>query len=108
MAARLMERPALAEWIVDDSYQVIIREKEVPGEARGELQNPNFPSEVAAGEAWVGYIDLVNVGDARGQFRGRLDTITTNPFYLDPGGVMQLEVTGTGPSEFTIYAERYV
>lgn len=102
-----MGRPALAEWVVDDSYHVVIKETAV-GEARGELRNPNFPSEAAVGEAWVGYIDLVNVGDARGQFRGRLDTVTTDPFYLDPGGVMPLEVTGTGPAEFTIYAERYV
>lgn len=103
-----MERRALAEWVVDDSYHVVITEKGVPGVARGELRNPNFPSEAAVGEAWVGYIDLVNVGDARGQFRGRLDTVTTDSFYLDPGGVMPLEVTGTGPAEFTIYAERYV
>lgn len=109
MATKLMERPALAEWVVDDSYRVVITEKYVPPvPAKGELRDPSFPAEVAPGEAWEGTIDAINVGGERGQFRGRLDTVPTDPFYLDPGAIARLTVTGTGPADFTIYLERYV
>ena len=109
MATKLTERPALAEWVVDDSYHVVITEKYVPPvPAKGELRDPIFPAEVAPGEAWEGKIDGFNVGGERGQFRFRMDGIgTTDPFYLDPGQYATLTVTGTGPADFTIYLERY-
>lgn len=109
MATELVERPALGEWVVDDSYKVVIGEKYVPpAPAKGELRNPNFPAEVAPGEAWTGTIDGVNVGGTTGRFRFRIDTETTEEADIPPGGTYRLTVNGTGPAEFTIYLERYV
>lgn len=115
MVARLMERPALAEWIVDDSYRVVIEEKYVPPvPAKGELRNANFPTEAAPREAWTGTIEGINTGGSTGTFRWRVPglkfpngTDTSDSFDLDPGYYSELTVNGTGPMDFMIYFERY-
>jgi len=114
--------PTLAGWVVDDSYHVVITETGVPG-ASGELRYPSnypgsvqFPSSVAPGEAWEGWIDGVNIGDAAGEFRFYMSSTSactgdigmTDPTTLNPSAYEALQVTGTGPADFYICLMRYV
>lgn len=90
-------------WVVEDTYGA---EGGRGLHNTGELRNPNFPSEVWPNEAWAGSINAVNVGNTRDKFRVRLNGEAGYPFYLDPGSTKILELSGSGPSRFTIYLER--
>jgi len=94
----------MAGWTVDDKYKVDIGQE--AGPAHGVLKNPSFPDKVGSNEDWTGTIDLLNNGDSSGTFRFRVDSKTTDSFTLDPGQSVRLKLSGTGPAEFTIYAER--
>lgn len=118
----------LAGWVVDDSYHVVIPETGAPPEALGEIRYPSqhpdkpvdgdFPLEAAVGEAWTGWIDGLNIGDAAGDFSWWLSTTSgclgdmpegKLPSVNIPAGQFQaLIVTGTGPIDFWICWMRYV
>ncbi|MBA7593131.1 hypothetical protein ES703_00048 [subsurface metagenome] len=73
----------------------------------GELRNPTFPSEVAAGEPWTGTIDAFNTGTETHTFRFRSDGAEI-PVDLAPGASHTHGWSGTGPKEFWIYLDRWV
>jgi len=98
---------AAANWTTDDSVTIEIK-KEVPGQAKGDLRNPNFPSKVGPDESWEGTIDVVNAGDASGTFRIVVDGKTSDSFTLGAGEGGTLRIRGTGPAKFTIQLQRRV
>lgn len=113
----------LAGWVVDASYHVVITEKGVPPGALGDIRYPSeypgavpFPTEVAVGEAWEGWVDGLNIGDAAGDFAWYLsstsaclgDLAQLPPVNIPAGHYQALQLTGTGPADFWICLMRYV
>jgi len=113
----------LAGWVADASYHVVINETGAVVGPLGEIRYPSeypgsvqFPAEVAAGEAWVGWIDGLNVGDAAGDFQFWIsstsactgDMVKTPTEALNPGAYVALELTGSDPADFWICWMRYV
>lgn len=118
-------RRTLAGWVVDDSYHVVITETEAPPEALGQIRYPSeypgskpFPTEVGPTEAWEGWIDGLNIGDAAGDFSWWMSTTSgctgdmpdgkLPPTTIPAGEFLPLQVTGVGPIEFWICWMRYV
>jgi len=116
-------RRVLAGWVVDDSYHVVITESEVPVGALGQIRYPSeypgsvqFPAEVGPTEAWEGWVDGLNIGDAAGDFAWYISSTSgctgdiqqLPPANIPAGQYQALQLTGTGPAEFWICFMRYV
>lgn len=91
-------------WVIEDVYGAGVCSAL---HKTGELRNPYFPAEVGATESWTGTIEAVNIGESKDTFRIRVNGEAGEPFDLNPGESRTITESGVGPSEFTIFLERW-
>jgi len=69
-----------------------------PVQAKGEIKDINFPSEVEEGKTVYGSFTIENVGNATGVFKGIADGVSSDETKLDPGERMTVSVSFIMPS----------